>query len=223
MKIDEVGLKSVELTIGKNSKILIPVSDAEKRIHDKYIEIKELRDKRDDNGNRVYNFINNTDVVISLNFEDIDGKKIVIPDFRGRYKDTKQLYSSLNSRTGGFWVPALLFSSNLKADSTGVPFASMPIGIAWGFKKYFKSGWYLGPSVMGNWLVYSEGELNDDLTSSTKFSVSSVSLGLLLDVNDAIYIGYSYGFDFREGATDPGHMLVIGFGSKAISFLKKKK
>lgn len=131
-------------------------------------------------------------------------------------------YQAFGNDLGGFWFPALQFSSNLKSTTEGVPFASLPIGIAWGAKYSKQKGKYFGASVMANWLIYTQPE-NTSPATSNSFNLQGATAGILFDINDVITIGYAYGFDFTTSNTDPGHMFVLGFGSKAINFLKKDK
>ncbi|RYE26540.1 MAG: hypothetical protein EOP51_00290 [Sphingobacteriales bacterium] len=140
--------------------------------------------------------------------------------YQGRlYKSKIVKYTSFNADLGGFWFPILLFSSNLKSTSQGVPFASLPVGAAWGLKYITNKGRYVGWSVMGNWLIYTEPE-NTSISAANSFHLASATLGTIIDFNDVCTIGYAHGFDFKTGGSNPGHMLVIGFGSKVLSFLK---
>jgi hypothetical protein len=223
VKLGDVGLKNVKLYVGNLSPIIIPISNDNLKIHDKYIDVKKLLEELDENGNNKYVFNHNDRVRIELEFNQNDMNIITIPPFNGTFKNTTSPYSGLNSNTGGFWIPVFLFSSNLKSGENGIPFAAMPIGVAWGWKKFNSKGKYKGVSVMGNWLIYSEGEENEDFTTSTNFSVSNISIGTIIDLNDVIYLGYAYGFDFRTNISDPGHMFVLGFGSGAIRYLKSNK
>jgi hypothetical protein len=138
-------------------------------------------------------------------------------------------YNAFGEDIGGFWFPTLQFSSNLKSTTDGVPFASLPIGLAWGGKytKVKKKNQkdvqtYIGASLMANWLIYTQ-PANTSPATSNSFNLQGGTLGVLFDINDVITIGYAYGFNFRTGNTNPGSMFVLGFGSKAINFLKKDK
>jgi len=150
--------------------------------------------------------------------------------FIGRYflsNFTK--YNAFGEDIGGFWFPTLQFSSNLKSTTDGVPFASLPIGFAWGGKytKVKKKNQkevqnYIGASLMANWLIYTQPE-NTSPATSNSFNLQGGTLGVLIDINDVITIGYAHGFNFRTDNNNPGSMFVLGFGSKAINFLKKDK
>jgi hypothetical protein len=143
--------------------------------------------------------------------------------YKGRYFISNYTkYQAFGADIGGFWFPTLQFSSNLKSTTDGVPFASLPIGLAWGIKYSTQKGKYFGASLMANWLIYTQPE-NTSPATSNSFNLQGATTGILFDINDVITLGYAYGFNFRAGSADPGHMFVLGFGSKAINFLKKDK
>ncbi len=140
-----------------------------------------------------------------------------------RFHNPKQLYQALGQDLKGFWFPTLLFSTNFKSTESGIPFASLPIGLAWGCKFYGKKGGgFVGISGMGNWLIYTQ-DSRSTTTSNTSFNVAGITGGVLVDFSDVISIGYAYGANFKSGGKDPGSMFVLGVGSKALNFFKKDK
>lgn len=150
-----------------------------------------------------------------------DKYNVIKSEFNGIYFESDFTpYQSLEKNLGGIWFPTLQFSSTLTTSSDGVPFASLPIGIAWGKKYTTKKGTYFGLSIMGNWLIFTQ-PFNSDLSSSSSFAISNITLGGLIDLNDIVTIGYAYGWSFREGSPNPGNLFVLGFGSESIKFLKK--
>lgn len=122
----------------------------------------------------------------------------------------------------GFWIPLLQFSSNLQSTAEGIPFASLPIGLGWGVKKIGRRGGYIGVTLMGNWLFYNQPDNipNADVNS---FTVSALTYGGMIDINNVITIGGVYGNDLRKDQADPGFMFVLGFGPRLMIFLKDGK
>lgn len=129
-------------------------------------------------------------------------------------------YEAFNGNLKKLWFPLFQFSSNLRADENGIPFAAMPINFAFG-QKYLngKSKGYTGFSLIGSYLIFTEPE-KSSIPQSSKFNLSTFSAGLLFDFNDIATLGASYSFDVRKDKTDPGIVLVLGFGSGLLSFFK---
>lgn len=140
-----------------------------------------------------------------------------------KYYNKIQHYQSLGQDLGGFWIPTLLYSTNFKSTSTGVPFATLPIGIAYGWKFYGKGVGYIGVSAMANWLIYSQPSSSSSTSTNSSFNLQGLTGGILIDFSDIISIGYAYGKNLESGGTDPGSMFVLGIGSKTLSFFKKDK
>ncbi len=212
---------SVKLEIGDDV-IVYKLTNDDYRITDYYLFIKDLVED-EENNNPKYDFNNAEDVSVEIEFEESDDFDIYETKFKGKYLSRREFYKSFKSNTSGVWVPAALFSSNLKSDENGVPFASLPVGIAWGGKFYLKNGAYLGGSIMLNWLIHSEGKTSVDFTSQNDWSLSNLTVGTIIDINDALYLGYAYGFDLSTNGDHAGHMLVLGFGLSALNFLKTSK
>lgn len=163
------------------------------------------------------------DLFFKISIKKTDENISIIEYYKAKYfiSDWSN-YNSFGANTSGFWLPSLLFSSNLKETETGIPFASLPIGIAYGKKYNTKNQRYVGLSVMANWLIYTEPE-NSSIESSNSFNLQGATLGILVDFNDVISVGIANGFNFKKGENDPGLMFVLGFGAEAIGFLKKDK
>ena len=221
--LQTIGIESIKLIVGSQDTIDIELSQTDQFVHDKYIDIKNILKQNYPNGSPIYSFESGEVFDIKIDYEVPDSINVMDPGFEGEYRLSTSWYQGIDiGGAKGLWAPVLLFNSNLKADATGIPFASMPVGLAWGKKKYFKNDGYIGLSLMGNWLIYTQGEKDTDLTTINSFSFKNVGLGVLLDLNDAIYLGYAYGLDFRSGSKDPGGMFVFGFGPKLISSLKTR-
>jgi len=130
-------------------------------------------------------------------------------------------FYGINDATYGAWLPIGLFSTNLAIGDEGMQLASLPIGFAWGFKRNFGNGHYVGASVMANWLIHQQvdgaGKPTGDL------NLAALTAGGLLDVNNWFYLGYAYGVNLAKKVPEsrmPGHMLVIGVAPGALQFLK---
>lgn len=151
---------------------------------------------------------------------------LLLPEFKGVYTSRIRNYQALNSDTKGFWFPAFQFSSNLKQTDNGVPFATLPIGIAYGKKWQTNTNMYFGLSGMLNWLIYTQPEgqsIDQTVATSNSFNVQNIGYGAMFDLNDVITLGYIYGNNLRQGQSNPGHMLVLGFGSRFFNYFKKDK
>ena len=165
------------------------------------------------------NIAQSTEVSISVNINNAN-YKILNSNLNLKYYNPKQHYQSLGQDLGGLWIPTLLYSTNLKSTNDGIPFASLPIGLAYGWKFYGKRGNFVGISGMGNWLIYTQPS---SATSNTSFNLQGLTGGLLFDFSDVASIGCVYGKNFKSGGIDPGFMFVLGIGSKALGFFKKDK
>jgi hypothetical protein len=120
-----------------------------------------------------------------------------------------------------FWIPVGLFSTNFKRTEDGIPFASMPIGLAMGWKWYFSNDSHIGLSVVGNWLIYPKSEVVTTSGEKRKvYNLSAVSLGLLFDLRNYLYVGYAYGWDLKKDGRDPRNMFVIGFAPDLLQLFK---
>ncbi len=124
--------------------------------------------------------------------------------------------------SSGVWIPTLQFSSNLKSSADGIPFASLPIGLAWGAKLLVHRSNYIGGSVMANWLLFNQPVNSVPSPDATSFTVKALTVGVLFDVNNWASLGVVYGKDFESGVSDPGFMVVFGFGPRLIQSLKGK-
>jgi hypothetical protein len=143
----------------------------------------------------------------------------------GTYISTRGAYSGIIPNDGkwGLWFPALQFSTNFRATAQGIPFATLPIGAAFGSKWYYGStGAYVGCSLMANWFLYKRTGDNT-AEDNEAFTFNSLTIGVLLDVSDYVTLGYAYGFQFASNAEHPGSMFVIGIGTEVFSFLKSAK
>lgn len=208
----------VKVRIGSVEKIITPKPE-ERNMTDFNIFLEENFDPATD-GVRHNDPIS---VIVEFTNATYAADKINNPSYTGRYFISNwNLYQAFGAETAGFWMPSVLFSSNLRSTEDGVPFASLPIGLAWGAKYTSQKGRYVGFSVMANWLIYTQPE-NSTIDTSTSFNLGGLTYGLAVDINDVITLGYAYGNNFRKGYSDPGHMFVLGFGSKALNFLKKDK
>jgi hypothetical protein len=146
------------------------------------------------------------------------------------YTNKFQPYQTFGQNIAGFWLPALVYySTNFKPSAQGIPFAALPIGLAWGYKWYHKSGGYTGLSAMGNLMFYtpptnvtSSSGTNSNPPSSS-FTLQGFTIGALLDINDWVSVGYVYGKSFQTGVPDAGNMFVIALGSNLLSLFKLSK
>lgn len=174
-------------------------------------------------GNDAESFANNTDVTFGIKIDNNNYDFIITSPAIAKFFEPSAPYQTLGQNTRGVWIPALLFSSNFQSTSNGIQFASLPIGIAWGYKFYNRTtGFYWGLSAMGTIFAATE-KGNTDVASSSSFNVQGFTGGILFDINDIFSIGYAYGQNFRTGYSNPGGMFVLGFGTKALGFLKKNK
>lgn len=162
-----------------------------------------------------------TSVKISVNINNTN-YKILNTILETEFFNPRQHYQSLGQDLGGFWIPTLLYSTNFKSTNEGIPFASLPIGIAYGWKFFGKKGGYIGVSGMGNWLIYNQPSTSSTTVNSS-FNLQAITGGVLFDFSDVVSLGCVYGKDFRSNGSDPGLMFVLGIGSKALSFFKKDK
>ena len=165
------------------------------------------------------NIPQSSDVSITVNINN-SNFKILNSNLETKFYNPKQHYQSLGQNLGGFWIPTLLYSTNFQATNDGIPFASLPIGIAYGWKFFGKRGNYVGISGMGNWLIYNQ---TSSTSANNTFNLQGLTGGLLLDFSDVASIGFAYGKNFKKGGSDPGFMFVLGIGSKALGFFKKDK
>ena len=137
----------------------------------------------------------------------------------GTYRATQiEMYGK-----SGFWLPVLQFSSNLKSTEEGVPFASQPIGLAFGAKRLIKRKSYIGGSLMFNWLFYNQPQNSLPTSSTNSFTVKAVTYGVNFDFGNWITLGVVYGRNFQKGVPNPGYMMTIGFAPKLIQSVKAKE
>jgi hypothetical protein len=123
---------------------------------------------------------------------------------------------------GGFWIPMLAFSTNGKSTANGIPFASLPIGLAWGGKLFVKRSHYIGASLMGNWLIYNQPSNSLPDVNTSSFTVKALTYGIMFDFDNYGGVGVVYGRNFQKGVPNPRYMATINFGPALIQLLKGK-
>lgn len=224
---DQGNNMSVTIKIGTDNEISYPISAEDRMMTDLNVRFDE---------DKVSTALTGTQpVAVTLKFTNPSYKILSrtgvldAETSKGEYHASNfKLYQAFGADTKGFWVPTLQFSSNLKSDNNGIPFAALPIGAAWGFKRMGSGGGYVGFSVMVNWMIYSPSSNTSTANSvpdsnTSTFTVSSFTTGAIIDINNVFTIGYAYGKTFKNGQTDPGSMFVLGFGPKLIDFMKGGK
>jgi hypothetical protein len=114
--------------------------------------------------------------------------------------------------------------TNFKATEDGIPFASFPIGIAWGMRFFIVGDFYLGGSVMINYAIYPSTQ-NQTTTAGGNSSVNlqSGAVGGLLDVDGYLFVGGAYLAEFGANARSPGGMFVVGIGPRLLQWLQAAK
>ena len=120
-----------------------------------------------------------------------------------------------------FWIPVGLFGTSFKKDDNGYAFSAFPVGIAVGERVALNDSFYLGGSLMLDYTIYRDPSRTSAMTSSN-VSLSGATLGVLVDINNLVYLGYGYVFDWRNGAANPGSTFVIGAGPGLIQYLQGK-
>ena len=122
--------------------------------------------------------------------------------------------------TQGLWMPLGLFGSNFDATNTGATLAALPIGLAWGERIHLSDTFYIGGSVIGNYVIHPKVDLSGKDTGD--FALLSVSAGFLVDINNLVYVGGTYGWTFVSDTKDPGFMFVIGAAPGLLDIAKGK-
>lgn len=133
-----------------------------------------------------------------------------------RYSDPWTFYGAAGSENG-FWFPVGMFGTS--HSSAGIRFAPMPIGVAWGGRWNRSPTSYLGFSVFGSWLITDENGTDSRPTGA--FVLSNATGGLLLDINNYLYLGAAYAYDFGSYSGLGGH-LAVGLGPAMLEFFKSE-
>lgn len=156
--------------------------------------------------------------IIKLDFEFDDNSKII--KFFKLKRFGQPYYTGYSLPC--IWFPVGLFGTNFHRGDEGIVLAPMPIGIAAGYQFGITPDFYLGVSVFGSWMMNESINKDNDANTDNKrsYTVKSLSLGALFDVNDYFYVGYSYGFDFQKSHKNPGSVIVLGASTKVIDWLK---
>jgi alpha-glucosidase len=127
----------------------------------------------------------------------------------------------------GLWMPISIFSSNFEKSDKGLVFAPMPISVAFGRKRNYTDGTFIGNSLFAALVWYNDSSENND----KDIYLSKMSLGCLRDHNGYFYYGLAYIYDFqkatdklgRETDNKSGLAVVIGVGPKLLEYLNGER
>jgi hypothetical protein len=144
----------------------------------------------------------------------------VIPIYLN-YGRPRQPYGLLGSKSY-VWFPVGLFSIDFRHHSDGgIPLSALPIGIAGGIKFNFGDGFYLGTSLMLNYLITPK-VADSTGKNSGDYSFQAMTVGALLDISNYAYVGVALGHDWRTHVEQPGVMIIAGVAPGALDVLKSK-
>jgi hypothetical protein len=59
-------------------------------------------------------------------------------------------------------------------------------------------------------------------TSDSGLAVQTLTLGVLFDIDNKVYIGGAHAWDFQDGHKHPGFLVVFGAGPGLLQYLKSK-
>lgn len=134
-----------------------------------------------------------------------------------RYARWRNGFSLPGLGHSGFWIPVGLFASDLSRDAgTGIPFATMPVGLAWGVQFNLKNI-SLGVSAFASWMVRASTEESTD--TGAGFTLQSLALGALINIGGWVAVGAGHAWDFgrADGVDDPGWFFTFGLGPRLIN------
>lgn len=114
-------------------------------------------------------------------------------------------YYGVAGKQIGLWFPIGLFVTNFRSTDAGLPIGAFPVGVALGLRWRPSPSFYLGVSAMVNWVAQPTST-----AGSTQFNLATIAGGLLLDINNYVYVGPAYVGDLRAGQKDPGLSFVFG-------------
>jgi hypothetical protein len=132
-----------------------------------------------------------------------------------RYYRKRTQFSAYNAFENkiGVWFPIALFATNGRSTNAGLPIAAFPVGLAVGGQWHPSRAFYLGGSLMFNWVfqpVSAASTTTETSNTSNSINLASLSVGAIIDISNYAYAGTAYVFDLRNGQPNPGMSFVFG-------------
>lgn len=131
---------------------------------------------------------NGTPFKVVLNYDNGKGDQAFFFKSRTRF--------DLYGPTGfGLWIPIGLFGSNLKQkdDTTGIEFAALPLNLALGVRYNWgkANAYYVG---LSGFVSYQFHVVPDNASGNQSQYLTAFTCGILVDVDDLVYVGYATDF-----------------------------
>jgi hypothetical protein len=122
----------------------------------------------------------------------------------------------------GLWVPVTLFGTDLNLSGGGLPFATLPLTAALGYKFYFSgaaSSQYIGLSLAGG-AAFGGPSPATSSAAAQDFFFRNFDLLLLADFAEYLYLGFGAKIDLAREPAKWSPLLAFGVGPQIVTFLK---
>ena len=167
----------------------------------------------------IHGAMNQQIIHIRLNYSDDGKKKYYVKagdDWYFKYYNNWTFYGAFGTNTAGFWAPTNIYSSNFHASSSGLTFASLPVGLAWGGKYNLpNSPFYFGASFFANYTILKSND-------QSNVTFTGYSVGALLDFGNFLAAGVAYQQDWT-GTIKSGWSIVFGISPGLLNLIKTAK